>query len=46
MYNDCKADFPAYYAAITQKLNALPEDTFLPVLTQLDALAQTIRIAP
>jgi hypothetical protein len=45
-YNDPNANFPAYYDIITQKLNTMSPDTFSPVLTQLDALVQTIKIVP
>ncbi|HTP01435.1 MAG TPA: hypothetical protein VMJ64_08685 [Anaerolineales bacterium] len=38
--------FEAYYNAVTDKLNALPNDRFTPSLANLDALVQSIRVEP
>ncbi len=45
-YNDPNANFPAYFDAVTQKLNSLSPDAFSPVITQIDALIQTIQVVP
>jgi hypothetical protein len=45
-YNNPNANFPAYFDAATQKLNSMPTDSFHPVLTQLDALIQTLQVTP
>jgi hypothetical protein len=45
-YNTPSANYPAYFDAVTQKLNSMPADSFHPVLTQLDALIQTIQVTP
>jgi hypothetical protein len=39
-------DFPAYYAAVTALLDATAPDAFTPNLAQLDALIQSMRVAP
>jgi len=43
-YDDPNADFNAYYAAITEKLNAAGADSFQPSLNQLDVLIQSILV--
>ena len=45
-YADPNADMQAYYAAVTALLNATSPDAFFPTVNQLDALIQSIRIAP
>lgn len=44
--NDPNADYQAYYASVTDLLNAAPPDAFTPTLSQLDALIQSMRVAP
>lgn len=39
-------DFQSYYASVTDLLNATPPDAFSPTLSQLDALIQSMLIAP
>ena len=41
---DPSADFPSYYASITDLLNATPNDAFTPSINQLDLLIQSIDI--
>ena len=43
---DPKADMPGYYAAVTALLNGTPATAFVPALSQLDALLQSMRVAP
>jgi hypothetical protein len=43
---DPNADMHAYYASITDLLNATSPDAFTPSISQLDALIQSIRVAP
>ena len=43
---DTNADFPGYYAAVTGLLNAQPPEAFTPTLDQLDALVQSMLVAP
>jgi hypothetical protein len=43
---DTNADFPSYYAAVTGLLNAQPPEAFTPTLDQLDALVQSMLVAP
>jgi hypothetical protein len=40
------ADMPKYYASMTDLLNATPPEAFTPTINQLDALIQSMRIAP
>jgi hypothetical protein len=40
------ADMQAYYTAVTYLLNSTPQDAFVPTMNQLDALIQSMRIAP
>jgi len=40
------ADMQTYYAFVTDLLNATPSDVFSPTLNQLDALIQSMLIAP
>jgi hypothetical protein len=44
--NDPNADWEGYYRAITELLNATPADSFSPQLGQMDALIQSMVIAP
>jgi hypothetical protein len=44
--NDPNADFQGYYASVADLLNATPSDAFTPALSQLDALIQSMRVAP
>ena len=44
--NDSNADFTGYYASITDLLNAASPDAFTPSLNQLDALIQSMQVAP
>lgn len=44
--NDPNADFQGYYASVTDLLNATPSDAFTPALGQLDALIQSMWVAP
>ncbi len=44
--NDSNADFQGYYASITDLLNATPPDAFTPSINQLDALIQSMWVAP
>jgi hypothetical protein len=39
-------DFPAYYTAVTALLDATAPDAFTPNLAQLDALIQSMQVAP
>lgn len=39
-------DFQSYYASVTDLLNATPPDAFTPTINQLDALIQSMLIAP
>lgn len=43
---DPNADMQAYYASITDLLNATPPEAFTPSISQLDALIQSMRVAP
>jgi len=43
---DPNADMEGYYASITNLLNATSPDAFTPTLSQLDALIQSMLIAP
>lgn len=45
-FNDPNADWQGYYTAVTDLLNAVSSEAFSPALTQLDALIQSLRIAP
>ncbi len=38
--------YPNYLAAVSDKLNALPDDQFSPSLATLDALMQSFKVAP
>lgn len=44
--NDPNADFQGYYASATDLLNATSAETFTPSLSQLDALIQSMWVAP
>ena len=44
--NNPNADFQGYYASITDLLNATSPDAFTPSLSQLDALIQSMQVAP
>lgn len=44
--NDPNADFQGYYQDVTDLLNTTPWEAFAPMLSQLDALIQSIRISP
>lgn len=44
--NDPNADWQGYYASVTDLLNAAPPDAFTPALSQLDALIQSMFVAP
>ena len=44
--NNSNADWDGYYTAVTQLLNTSPADFFTPQLGQLDALIQSMVIAP
>lgn len=44
--NDPNADFQGYYASVTDLLNATPSDAFTPALSHLDALVQSMWVAP
>lgn len=44
--NDPNADFQSYYASIADLLNAAPPDAFTPSISQLDALIQSMWVAP
>lgn len=44
--NDPNADFQGYYASVADLLNATPSDAFTPSLSQLDALIQSMWVAP
>lgn len=44
--NDPNADFQGYYASVTDLLNATRPDAFTPTLAQLDALIQSMQVAP
>ena len=43
---DPQADMQAYYAAVTALLNGASPDSFVPTISQLDALIQSMNIAP
>jgi len=43
---DPNADWPVYYTAVTDLLNATSPDTFTPTINQLDLLIQSIQVAP
>ncbi len=43
---DPNTDMKAYYAAVTGLLNATSPDAFTPTLGQLDALIQSMQVAP
>ena len=44
--NNPNADYQGYYASITDLLNATSPDAFTPSLSQLDALIQSMQVAP
>lgn len=44
--NDANPDWDGYYTAVQAWLNAADPQAFTPTLTQLDALIQSIRVAP
>ncbi|MBL0345059.1 hypothetical protein [Candidatus Villigracilis affinis] len=44
--NDSNADFQGYYASITDLLNSTPPEAFTPSIDQLDALIQSMWVAP
>lgn len=44
--NDPNADWQGYYASITDLLNATSPEAFTPALSQLDALIQSMWVAP
>ena len=44
-YADPNADFLGYYSAVTENLNALPEEAFNPSLTVLDALIASLLVS-
>jgi hypothetical protein len=44
--NAANPDFQSYYAAITDLLNSTPPEAFTPTLQQLDALIQSMWVAP
>lgn len=44
--NDANADWPGYYASITDLLNATSPEAFTPSITQLDRLIQSMQITP
>jgi hypothetical protein len=44
--NNPNADFPGYYASVAALLNATSPGAFTPTIDQLDALIQSIQIAP
>lgn len=44
--NDPNADWQGYYASVTDLLNSTPPDAFTPSIGQLDALIQSIFVAP
>lgn len=44
--NDPNSDWQGYYTAISNQLNAASLDTFTPAIHQLDALIQSMEIAP
>jgi hypothetical protein len=44
--NDPEADFQGYYASVTDLLNATSPDAFTPSISQLDALIQSMWVAP
>ncbi len=43
---DPNADFASYYGAVTALLNSQPPEAFTPNLNQLDALVQSMLVAP
>lgn len=44
--NDPNADWQGYYGAVTDLLNNTAPESFTPTLSQLDALIQSMRVAP
>lgn len=44
--NNSNPDFQSYYASIADLLNAAPPDAFTPSISQLDALIQSMWVAP
>ncbi|MBK7316146.1 hypothetical protein [Candidatus Villigracilis affinis] len=44
--NDSNADFQGYYASITDLLSATSPEAFTPSISQLDALIQSMQVAP
>jgi hypothetical protein len=40
------ADMKSYYVSVTNLLNATPSEAFTPTINQLDALIQSMRVAP
>ncbi|MBK9601515.1 MAG: hypothetical protein IPO36_06655 [Anaerolineales bacterium] len=44
--NDSNADFQGYYASITDLLSATSPEAFTPSISQLDALIQSMWVAP
>jgi hypothetical protein len=44
--NDPNAEFQGYYASVTDLLNAASPDAFTPSISQLDALIQSMWVAP
>jgi hypothetical protein len=44
--NDPNADWQGYYSAATDLLNATSPEAFTPSLSQLDALIQSMLVAP
>ena len=44
--SDPNADFPSYYASITDLLNATSNEVFTPSISQLDLLIQSMQIIP
>lgn len=44
--NDPNADWQGYYASVTDLLNSTPPDAFTPSIGQLDALIQSMFVAP
>jgi len=43
---DPNADWQGYYSAVTELLNATPPEDFYPAINQLDALIQSMQVAP
>lgn len=44
--NDPNADWQGYYTSVTDLLNSTPPDAFTPSINQLDALIQSMYVAP